>query len=270
MILSGAKRWSIKDLQDLLKDPATMEDRNIEFKSQLPSRDIHGKQRLRETFCAFANTKGGLVFFGINDDKSIRGIVYDGEFETKLGQIVNSEVMPIINWDVVNTLAVQEGLNVYIVAIFESPYFNKPHITNERVFIRYSGEKRAINDGMTLRRILELEKFSAHCIESLEKEAEKMNTLRFIPQELDFMYLLQLRQYLEQKANISDEFKSLLDDFRDIMDLYSQVKYQKSTQSAAMGESGNVLEDQSVMDKINELNAATRNFITNYKKVHGL
>ena len=89
MIFFDAKLLSIGGLQDLLENPAFMEDSDIEFKSQLPSGDTSGKKRLRETFCAFANTKGGLVFFGINDDKSIRGISNDGQFKTKLGQIVH-------------------------------------------------------------------------------------------------------------------------------------------------------------------------------------
>ncbi len=268
------QKWTFTEVKEWLERPSTMEDRDIEFKSQLPSsRDTHGKQRLKETFCAFANTKGGggLVLFGINNDKSIRGIPYDNEFKTKLGQIVNSGITPIINWDIINILLdVETGRYIYIVAIFESPYYNKPHVSNERVFIRYNGEKRAINDGVTLRKLLELEKFSSYCIESLEKEAEKMNTLKFVPQELDYMYLLQLRQYLEQKASINTEFKSLLDEFRNIIEFYFKIKNQKTTQSVITGENGSISENQDILKEINELSIATRNFINNYKKVHGL
>ena len=45
---------------------------NVEFKSRLPAADIIGN-----VIVSFANTEGGILLFGINDDGEIKGLTYD-------------------------------------------------------------------------------------------------------------------------------------------------------------------------------------------------
>jgi len=57
------------DEPELLELIAEGEGRGMEFKRGLP-RD----ERLARTLCAFANTRGGLLFIGVNDNGSLYGV----------------------------------------------------------------------------------------------------------------------------------------------------------------------------------------------------
>jgi len=150
------RNWKYSDLENWLKNPSTQESWDYDFKLRITDpRDNKGKDRLRHVFCSFANSKGGLVFFGIYDDKSIIGLSYDRNFQTKVSHVVNRKILlPIRNWSLFHTIKIpNKEKYIYIIQIKESFYTDKPHITDSKVYIRENGHCKIIENGLELRRI---------------------------------------------------------------------------------------------------------------------
>lgn len=154
------KGWNLEKLKNWLSQVLTQEDDTFDLKEKLPS-DEEGRCRLRKEFCGFANGKGGYIFFGIDNNKKIIGVSdNDKEFTTKLSQIITSNVFPpTINWQLYECITMEgNSYSVYIIKIFESLYFHKPHVffkEGKGLFIplRENGHLRNITDGGEIRRI---------------------------------------------------------------------------------------------------------------------
>ena len=67
------KNWNREDLKKWLRGISSAEGLFHEFKCGLPIGSDKGKKSLRKSFCAFANTKGGYIFFGV-EDKSRKAV----------------------------------------------------------------------------------------------------------------------------------------------------------------------------------------------------
>jgi predicted HTH transcriptional regulator len=62
--------WTVQVVIDLLQT-GMFESESFDYKEALPhSKDETGKDRLRRACCAFANSDGGFLVFGISDDKT--------------------------------------------------------------------------------------------------------------------------------------------------------------------------------------------------------
>lgn len=72
---------------------ASGEDSFTQFKSKLNSKDA-----LAEELCAFVNAQGGLLFVGVNDDKTIQGITTEQEqlYEQWIISAINEGISPSI------------------------------------------------------------------------------------------------------------------------------------------------------------------------------
>jgi len=258
--------WKCKDLRRWLKADTVMEGLYYDFKLCLPSvGQDREKRKLRHLFCAFANTKGGFIFFGVDNAKNAVGLPNNPEFNTNLARIVGVDIYPIIRtWDLAAKVHASRTTYVYIVYVPESPYFEKPHITDERIFVRRNGENRAINSGQELRRLLELEKFSPSCIESLEHELQKIKNCAFIPQRPDFMFLIQMRHYLEERVKLDSTFEILVAGVNELCRLYQEIE----RLSIGGAEGSSVTASQSLTAKSAELNEAVNSFIVEYRRRH--
>lgn len=217
--------WECRDLENWLRDPSTQESWDYEFKSQIPdSRDKRGKDRLRHEFCSFANSKRGLVFFGISDDKSIIGLFYDHNFQRKISDIVGRSIFPPIrNWSLFHTIQISNKKKyVHIVQVNESFYTDKPHMTGCLVYIRENGRCEPIENGLELKRIFFLEEnFYPEYIRPvhdilgrLKKSYDAHLSL------LDTIILYNLRLYL--KAGCADETKKY--DFLSLLNLFQKIE----------------------------------------------
>lgn len=118
------KTLNNSNLQSLVLDPNFTENRNIEFKAQFYSGNKSAKE-LKKDFSAFANTNGGLIFFGLDDEKNIAGIdspEIRAQISQKLGLLQ-------IKWDIINTIPINSGRNVFIAQIEEEYFYWKKPIT---------------------------------------------------------------------------------------------------------------------------------------------
>lgn len=153
------KGWDKIKLKEFLSAPLTQENKNFDLKTMIPG-DDKGKLRLKQEFCAYANSKGGFFLFGVDNKKKIVGIDEDTEFSTKISQIVTKHIYPAtIQWELYECISLEsEDKYIYIVKVFESSYWNKPHVYYKEseglhIPIRENGDKRDITDGAEIRRI---------------------------------------------------------------------------------------------------------------------
>ena len=79
MIPQALGEWTVESVRRLLELGAHEGDR-FELKEALPhSKDEAGKDRLRKTCAAFANSFGGFIIFGVKDQRDLPAIVFPVE-----------------------------------------------------------------------------------------------------------------------------------------------------------------------------------------------
>jgi hypothetical protein len=83
--------WSVEAIVEIL-DKGIFESEDFDFKESLPDpRDEKAKKRLRKACCAFANSNGGFLVFGVADDRTVpsvsrvQGLPQNRDFPTEFG-----------------------------------------------------------------------------------------------------------------------------------------------------------------------------------------
>ncbi len=116
-----------RDLQILLEEGEGFE---LEFK-----RKVTSPQKIAKTMIAFANTRGGIILFGVDDDKRIVGIGSEKEeierVELAASYFCDPPLQPIID------IVPYKGKDILVVTIEEST--QKPHA----LFVDGDDEPRA-------------------------------------------------------------------------------------------------------------------------------
>lgn len=139
MIPNKLKDWNFGIVRKLIEE-GLFETEKFDFKKDIPHKnDNIGKERLEKSVCAFANTEGGFLIFGIKDDKSLSvderiiGIDPKRDFPREIGdKIMNVE--PLIYYDFKNP-PLHIPKNEEIIHIIEIPKStNRPHITSKKEF----------------------------------------------------------------------------------------------------------------------------------------
>ncbi|MBI3633846.1 MAG: ATP-binding protein [Candidatus Vogelbacteria bacterium] len=154
--LEVIKEWKIADLRNWLTDPGTQEGWDYDFKLDLPdSRNDKEKSSVRSCYCSFANSRDGIIFYGIDDNKQIQGLGYDHNFKNRVSHILSSDVFPQIKeWDLFHVIytTTRKRKCVYLVLVKESFYSDKPHVTDGRIWVRENGHRDYIKTGVDIQR----------------------------------------------------------------------------------------------------------------------
>lgn len=125
----GSKKMNFHDVNDLIEEG---EGFTIEFK-----RRISSPEKIARTLISFANTKGGVILFGVDDNGSIVGVESE-KSENELIEIAGKDFCdPPINPDI--EIVPFKGRDVIVCHIVESK--SKPHY--------YLGEHDRDNTGHT-------------------------------------------------------------------------------------------------------------------------
>jgi hypothetical protein len=103
---------------ELLELIAEGEGRSMEFKRGLP-RD----EKLARTLCAFANTRGGLLFIGVNDNRSLYGVSQPRKALADIFRVAQEFLEPPLR--VQGTIVPCQGLVVVTIQVPVS--VNRPH-----------------------------------------------------------------------------------------------------------------------------------------------
>ncbi len=111
---TGMTRRELEQLVDL------GEGISVEFKRRAP-RPV----RIAKEAVALANTNGGRIVLGVNDDGTIMGVEHTSEQEFLLRQAVNAHSRPVVEYQT-ERIVVEPRCDVLVVTIPESS--TKPHV----------------------------------------------------------------------------------------------------------------------------------------------
>ncbi len=129
------EEWNINAIEHLLLE-GYYETEYFDFKEMLPhhKNDDH-KKRLLKSCCAFANSGGGFLVFGVKDDKSIPaskrlvGIDQNLDFPEQFGNYPKN-CFPSIIWNFKNPpIKLDDGKVIHVIFIPKS--WNAPHASGD-------------------------------------------------------------------------------------------------------------------------------------------
>ncbi len=146
------------------------ENRWVEFKRKAS----HPEKIVREVV-AFANTDGGHLFIGVEDNRSIAGLKYPEEEEFVLTKAIKELCRPKIEFEV-ETLHFPEGIDIlhYEIKAGEyKPYFAflKKYHRKGKAFVRV--DDRSIQASYEVRKILQ-ERRTFDQVISIEENVEQL------------------------------------------------------------------------------------------------
>ena len=115
-----------------------------DFKAELSSRDPQNSPRLTNSACAFANTRGGFIVFGVGDldkpmQERIRGITVDSDLAKDFGDKIRG-ASPNVYFDFSNPPVPVRGTNRVIFVVHVPQSSERPHITGEGIFYYRTNE----------------------------------------------------------------------------------------------------------------------------------
>ena len=106
-------------IEDIRRIVARGEGRHVEFKRRVPE-----PTRLAKEVVAFANSGGGRLLLGVDDDGTILGVKDSAEEEFSLSQALGMNCRPSVHWKS-ERVAVSNKRDVILVTVPDSP--RKPH-----------------------------------------------------------------------------------------------------------------------------------------------
>ncbi len=169
---------TFRDLQDMV---AFGEGKQIEFKQKLPD----WNKLLREVV-AFANTEGGTVLIGVDDDGGLSGVKDPREIEEAITLNLNKWVRPEVVYKL-SVIPITRKRAVVAIQVRRSK--TKPH---------YVRENPETNDGIALIRIADNSaKASKEIIQLLKYEGREQNMkVEYGEKERILMKYLETHQHI--------------------------------------------------------------------------
>ena len=79
-----------------LKDYEQVESTNIDYKEKL---ETERPKSWLKTVSAFANTKGGILLYGVDDDRKPVGLDNIKYTSSKISDLINSKITPIPRYE---------------------------------------------------------------------------------------------------------------------------------------------------------------------------
>lgn len=134
---------------ELLDSISLGETSTVQFKRTLDSTD-----KLAAELCAFANSEGGMVLFGVENDGSISGLEPSEvrELNSRIASVASEKIRePLFPSSEVVKI---EGKNVLLVSVPESE--SKPHFDGSgAIWVKNMADKRRVTSREELRRIFQ-------------------------------------------------------------------------------------------------------------------
>lgn len=122
---------------------ATGEGYNAEFKETIPSKT----SELSREICAFANTTGGILLIGVDDDNEIQGVELDNRTRSRIHQSIG-EISPELTTFRVYEVDV-DGKNIVVIEVDASA--QRPHFYSGAAYVRSGPNTEKITSADRLR-----------------------------------------------------------------------------------------------------------------------
>ena len=109
-------------------------------------------ENARETFCAFLNSHGGSVYFGVGEDASVLGVAEPDEIERKINSILKFEMHPSAErYFQTKTLQIKDKYVVVVTVLegYRCPYYvsiNKNNNKGRLCYVRHGISSYEAND----------------------------------------------------------------------------------------------------------------------------
>jgi len=268
-------------LYQWLSDPSETEGWEYDFKENLPHKSDKGnKLHLIATFCAFSNTHGGFLLYGIDKNRVVKGLPLDGDFKKKLNDLVGKYIRPPLqnNWDLIRQFELANkfpGQYIYVVHIPESVIYHKPHVCtyegDNRIYRRGNTSNFSLDDGRDIRSEFFDKRFSPYCFETLDKLFDEMKKVGFAKGYIETLFLLELKQYLKGRGEKEASFLGLLAILDSIIEKIKTIAEMNDPQKNASWDELSTTGADVEKEKVNEeLKVIIDKFIKEYKEMHGL
>lgn len=268
-------------LHKWLADPSETEGWDYDFKENLPHRnDKNNKLHLVATFCAFANTKGGFLLYGIDNSKSVVGLSLDNEFRKKLNDLVGRYIKPPLQnkWDIINQFELASkhpSKYIYVVHVPESLIYHKPHVCayqdSRQIYIRQNSSNISLDDGRDIRTRFFDNSFSPYCFDALDKIFEDMKAIGFKGDYIETLFLLELKQYLKMRGEKDTSFLHILATLDSIFEKIKTVKEKSESEKNIAWNELLANSDDGEKDKLkDDLKKLIDSFVKKYKEIHGV
>lgn len=150
------------------------ESNSVEFKPALVYNFNTGKggigikEIIAKSICGFLNSKGGILFIGVNDDKTIQGLEFDFSlangkdeldfFQLEFDQMVEHFLGNSVRWNITSRFHKIEEKMIFEVEVF--PFKNRPVFLKGR-----DGKEFYIRGEASTRKITDIEEILSYCIE---------------------------------------------------------------------------------------------------------
>jgi predicted HTH transcriptional regulator len=123
MIPKTLEEWTIESIRNLLAKKVFESD-SFDFKVALPhSKNSDVKDHLKKTCCAFANSEGGFLVYGVSDDKELdseerfEGVDPNIDFPAHFGNYPKM-CSPSVEWEFKNPpIVLENGKLIHVVYI---------------------------------------------------------------------------------------------------------------------------------------------------------
>lgn len=129
------------DIREILNLP---EGKTIEFK-----RDLSSMKPILKTLVAFANTAGGTLFIGRNDDGIVVGVEDVFDIEEKLANAISDNICPPLMPEIEITSIEGKSVIVIRVAHWRGPFYLRQQGPEQGVYIRLGSTNRVAGPELT-------------------------------------------------------------------------------------------------------------------------
>lgn len=125
------EKWDFNTILRLV-DKGVFETEDFDFKGDIP-------QELDKTVCAFANSKGGFLIFGVRDKRQIsnedriQGIIPKKDFPKEFGDKLTGKIAPPIRYDFKNP-PIRIPHNENVIHVVHIPKSSLPHMSSDSIF----------------------------------------------------------------------------------------------------------------------------------------
>lgn len=184
---------------------------------------------------------------------------------------------PIRKWPLLKCIETPRTKKcIYIYYVYPSLFIDKPHVADQRIYVREYGEAKPITSGIDLRRVFFQHQFCPENIDQLQYEIKKIREYEYRSAEIDVIYFRYVGQHLEdlrretmERRDRVEGIEDLLRQYKNIKSLIDDINTERSIKHFSLGVPS--LSISSDIDKkYAQLSVVADGFIASFRKVHSL